>query len=92
LPQLSNEHFWRENLAPGEEGYDVLCPWERRHRDVCPLVVACQPLYACKGRNTCYPGYDDASPRCSKCAKQYYRWVGCPKHGLRLLSSVCSAP
>jgi hypothetical protein len=79
--QISLPEFWREEMSPGDDGYAEFCPPQRTHRDTCPLVVACQPLYACAGNNKCNRGYDDQSPRCSKCAKQYYRYAAVLNRG-----------
>ena len=71
---ISLATFWEEQLAPGDAGYDALCPVERKHRPTCPLVVACVPLYSCVGNNTCAEGY--TAIRCSECVPlHYYRYV-----------------
>jgi hypothetical protein len=68
--------FWKEEIANTSDGYFSVCPRERWNRTLCPLVVACQPQYACTGNNTCARGY--TAIRCSECVKgKFYRCVAC---------------
>ena len=85
---ISLPQFWREEILPTDEHYLDVCPVERRERPTCPLIVACVPLYACTGNNTCETGYTDV--RCSLCVKgKYYRVDGdcikCPSNPLLLI-------
>ena len=52
------------------DGPKSTCPPERLDtRDVCPLIVPCEPKLACLGDNVCAAGYTDV--RCAACDSCY---------------------
>ena len=84
--------YWREEIVDPDaydgtaiqgrvvsldERYNERCPPERQSRDTCPFFAACIPPYACLKNNTCAPGYEPTSIRCSECIKgKFHRVAG----------------